>query len=228
MDWTILSLLLIGAITAVAPCPLATNIAALSFITRSIQSKRDSCILALLYTLGRTSAYVLIGALISEGIALAPALSYWLQEELPLYLGPIFMLTGLILLDYLPFFSLNSKPTSQKAAMLLKKTGWIGAFILGFLFALALCPPSAALFFGTALPLSLQGGSTLAWLGISFFGLGTAIPIVSFAFLLLFSAHHASAILNKLPKIQEVIKSFTAWFFFLLGAYWLITKILLV
>lgn len=228
MDWTIFSLLLIGAITAVAPCPLATNIAALGFLTQSIQSKSHSCILALLYTLGRISAYVLIGTLIGQGIALAPALSYWLQEELPLYLGPIFMLTGIILLGYIPFFSLNNKPASQKTAMLLKKTGWLGAFIIGFLFALALCPPSAALFFGTALPLSLQGGSTLAWLGISFFGLGTAIPIVSFTFLLLFSAHHATSIINKLPKIQQVIKLFTAWFFFLLGAYWLITKILLV
>lgn len=108
------------------------------------------------------------------------------------------------------------------------KGGIWGAFALGFLFALALCPPSAALFFGTAVPLSIQAGSTGSLLGISLFGIGTALPVVAFALLLTFSAEKAAAAVRHMPKIQQIMNLVTGWFFLLLGGYWLFSRILLV
>ena len=228
MDWPLLSLLPIGVAAAVSPCPLATNIAAVGFISRGIGSRHQSAIASLLYTLGRVSAYVLIGWLVSRGLASVPMLSFWMQEELPVYLGPVMMVAGLILLGFIPFFSLGKKPGEATAQSLMAKGGIWGAFALGFLFALALCPPSAALFFGTAVPLSIQAGSTGSLLGISLFGIGTALPVVAFALLLTFSAEKAAAAVRHMPKIQQIMKLVTGWFFLLLGVYWLFSRILLV
>lgn len=114
MDWPLLSLLPIGVAAAVSPCPLATNIAAVGFISRGIGSRHQSAIASLLYTLGRVSAYVLIGWLVSRGLASVPMLSFWMQEELPVYLGPVMMVAGLILLGFIPFFSLGKNRERQQ------------------------------------------------------------------------------------------------------------------
>lgn len=99
---------------AVSPCPLTTNIAAVGFISRGIGSRHQSAITSLLYTLGRVSAYVLIGWLISRGLSSAPALSFWMQEELPVYLAPVMMVTGLVILGFVPFFSLGKNRENQR------------------------------------------------------------------------------------------------------------------
>ncbi len=183
---------------------------------------------SLLYTLGRVSAYVLIGWLVSRGLSSAPMLSFWMQEELPMYLGPVMMMAGGVILGFIPFFSLGKKPGEATAQSLMTKGGVWGAFALGFLFALVLCPPSAALFFGTVVPLSIQAGSAGPLLGISLFGIGTALPVVVFALLLTYSAEKAAATVRHLPEIQQIMKLVTGWFFLLLGGYWLFSRILLV
>lgn len=114
MDWLLLSLLPTGVAAAVSPCPLATNIAAVGFISRGIGSRHQSAIASLLYTLGRVSAYVLIGWLVSRGLASAPMLSFWMQEELPVYLGPVMMVAGLVILGFIPFFSLGKNRERQQ------------------------------------------------------------------------------------------------------------------
>lgn len=151
-----------------------------------------------------------------------------MQEELPVYLAPVMMVTGLVILGFVPFFSLGKKPGESTAQCLMAKGGVGGAFALGFLFALALCPSSAALFFGTAVPLSMQVGSGGSWLGISLFGIGTALPVVAFALLLTFSAEKAASVVRRMPEIQQIMKLVTGWFFLLLGGYWLFSRILLV
>lgn len=228
MDWTLLSLFPIGIATALSPCPLATNIAAVGVIAQNPGSRSYSAWASLSYTLGRVAAYVLIGLLVSQGLSSAPALSFWMQEKLPIYLGPVMMLAGLVILGFVPFFSLGKKPGVRTSRLLVERGGTAGAFALGFLFALALCPPSAALFFGTAIPISMQAGSDGAWLGVSLFGVGTAIPVVLFALLLVFSAERAAVFMRHMSHIQSVMKVVTGWFFLLLGGYWLFSKILLI
>ncbi len=83
MDWQLLSLLGVGVAAAVSPCPLATNVAALGFISQDLDSRKRSLIASGCYTLGRVFAYVLVGLLVSKGLASAPMLSFWMQEELP-------------------------------------------------------------------------------------------------------------------------------------------------
>ena len=228
MDWSLLSLLPLGVAAAVSPCPLATNIAAVGFISRNLGSKRQSSLAALFYTLGRMAAYVVLGLLVSGGLSSAPMLSFWMQEKLPVYLGPVMVIMGLVILGFIPFFSLGKKPGDETARKLIDRSGVWGSLMLGFLFALALCPPSAALFFGAAIPLSMQAGSEGAWLGVSLFGLGSALPVVIFALLLTFSAEKATVAVRYMPKIQQIMKLVTGWFFLLLGGYWLFSRILLV
>lgn len=228
MDWSLLSLLLAGVVAAVSPCPLATNMAAVGFISRQACSRRQSALDALLYTLGRMSAYVLIGWLISRGLSSVPMLSFWMQEELPVYMGPVMMVAGLVILGYTPFFTLGKKPGEHTARKLIEGGGIWGAFALGFLLALALCPPSAALFFGTAIPLSLKAGSGGSWLGISLFGIGTALPVVIFSLLLTFSVNKAASALRHVTEIQRFVKTATGWLFLLLGGYRLFSRVLLV
>lgn len=228
MDWSLLSLLPLGVAAAVSPCPLATNIAAVGFISRNLGSKRQSSLAALFYTLGRMAAYVAIGLLVSGGLSSAPMLSFWMQEKLPVYLGPVMVIMGLVILGFIPFFSMGKKPGDETARKLIDRSGVWGSFILGFLFALALCPPSAALFFGAAIPLSMQAGSEGAWLGVFLFGLGSALPVVIFALLLVFSAEKAAWTMRHMPRLQQVMKWVTGWFFLLLGAYWICSKVLFV
>lgn len=228
MDWSLLSLLPLGVVAAVSPCPLATNIAAVGFISRNLCSTRQSSLAALFYTLGRMAAYVVIGLLVSGGLSSAPMLSFWMQEKLPVYLGPVMVIMGLVILGFIPFFSMGKKPGDETARRLIDSSGVWGSFILGFLFALALCPPSAALFFGAAIPLSMQAGSEGAWLGVSLFGVGSALPVVLFALLLVFSAEKAAWTMRHMPRIQQVMKWVTGWFFLLLGAYWICSKVLFV
>lgn len=140
MDWPLLSLLPIGVAAAVSPCPLATNIAAVGFISRGIGSHHQSAIASLLYTLGRVSAYVLIGWLVSRGLSSAPMLSFWMQEELPVYLGPVMMVAGLVILGFISLFSLGKKTGEATAQSLMAKAvsggrlRWV--FCLPWLFAL--------------------------------------------------------------------------------------------
>lgn len=224
--WLLGSLLLIGGTVSLAPCPMATNFAAVGYLSQSPGGRWKTLAVSISYTAGRIAAYVAIGLLISGGLAVAPNISYWLQEELPLYLGPLMMLAGLVILGYLPFFSFGIRSDSERAKKLLKRFGLAGGFAIGFVFALALCPPSAALFFGTAVALSLEVGDGMAWLGISAFGLGTALPVIALSLLLTFSMQKAAAVTRNLPKVQLAVKIVTGWFFIGLGGYWIFTKIL--
>lgn len=218
----LLYLLGIGIAAAIAPCPLTTNLAAIGYLTRHAGSRLRVTWAAAAYTLGRITAYVGVGALLSLGLSQAPQVSYWLQEELPNCLAPILLIVGLVLLDCMPFISIGGKPGAATAEKL-GKGGIGGAFLLGVLFALALCPPSAALFFGAALPVAAQSGMG-AWLGISFFGLGTALPVAAFALLLTCSAAKAAKAMQCLPRMQLVCKHVAGGALLLLGAYMTIAQ----
>lgn len=221
----LLYLLGIGLAAAIAPCPLTTNLAAIGYLTRHVGSQRQVAWSALAYTLGRMSAYVAVGLLLSLGLSQAPQVSYWLQEELPNYLAPLLLIAGLVMLDCLPFISIGAKPGSATIEKL-GKSGVGGAFILGALFALALCPPSAALFFGVALPVAAQSGMG-ACLGIGFFGFGTALPVAAVALLLTCSAAKAAKAISCLPRVQLACKYIAGSALLLLGAYMTIMRYIL-
>ncbi len=218
-------LLLAGVTAAIAPCPLASNLAAIGYISRHVGSRHRALMAAGLYTLGRICSYVAVGLLINQGLAGAPAVSYWLQASLPEYMGPILIISGLVVLECIRIPSIGRAPGKEVAHKLANRGLW-GSFMLGLLFALALCPPSAALFFGTALPIAIQSG-TWTWVAIALFGLGSSIPVAAFALLLVTGAEKAAGVLRCLPAVQRWGKLLAGSSLFLLGMWITITELII-
>ncbi|MBM4309690.1 MAG: sulfite exporter TauE/SafE family protein [Deltaproteobacteria bacterium] len=135
----------LGILTSISPCPLAANIAAVSFIVKGGGSAFSACASGIAYTLGRAVAYVALGVLISASFLNLPAASYFLQTTMPKFLGPVLIITGLLLFGVFSF-SMPGLTVSQDRAEKLRKAGVPGALAMGILFALAFCPVSAAFF----------------------------------------------------------------------------------
>jgi len=168
----------LGILTSISPCPLAMNVAAISFIAKRIIHPKLVFISGCAYTSGRMISYSLLGFLIIRSLLSVPILANFLQKNMNKAFGPILVITGIILLDIIKL-SFSSFSLSQKHQDKLAGSGAIGSFILGLIFALVFCPVSAALFFGSLIPLSLNHKT-----GIFFpliYGIGTGFPVLLFA-----------------------------------------------
>jgi len=154
-----LSALWLGILTSISPCPLATNIAAISFIGRRIGRTRVVFFTGLLYTLGRMLTYVVLGTLLVTSVLSIPQVSHLLQKYMNKFLGPILILVGMILLELIRF-NIPGSGLSEKMQKRVELLGIWGAGLLGIVFALSFCPISAALFFGSLIPLSVKCGSS--------------------------------------------------------------------
>ncbi len=206
----------LGLLTALSPCPLATNIAAISYVGKRVD--RPALVLSggLIYTLGRTLSYILVALLVVKGLLSLSAVSMFLQQNLNLVLGPVLLLVGLLLLDVIPWpWTGSSSRFFEKLQKRADSLGLWGAGLLGIAFALAFCPVSAALFFGSLVPLAVKHGSPL--LLPSVYGLGTAVPVVVFSFILAFSANRLSRAFNALTVIERWMRRLTAAVFILVG-----------
>lgn len=218
MTWLALgSALWMGVFTAVSPCPLATNIAAISFISRQTGQRRAVLLSGLCYALGRTFAYVGLGIIIMAGLLATAQVSQFLQTYLNDLLGPVLIVLGMILLGWLgPALSLNlaSEGLQKRAA----KGGLAWSFVLGVLFALSFCPVSAGLFFAGLIPLCIQSGSRA--LLPALYGVGTALPVLVFAFLLAFAANYVGKAFDKLTVVERSVRLVVAVLFIGAGIYW--------
>jgi len=144
----------LGILTSISPCPLATNIAAMSFIGRKVGNPRQVFLTGLLYTLGRMATYLSISMILVGSLLSAPVVSQLLQKYMNKLLGPILILVGMFLLEMLEF-QLRGSGVGEKTRARVEGWGIWEAGILGILFALSFCPVSAALFFGSLIPLSV-------------------------------------------------------------------------
>lgn len=212
-----LSAFWLGLMTSISPCPLATNIAAISFVSRRIGRTRIVFLTGLLYTLGRILAYVVLGILLVASILSTPQLSHLLQKYMNKILGPILILVGMILLDLLRI-SLPGTGLSEKVQKRFESWGIWGAGLLGVIFALSFCPISAALFFGSLIPLSVKSGSGLMLPAL--YGLGTGLPVLLFAVLIAFGAQSVGKAFNKLTQLELWIRRVTGGIFILVGIYY--------
>ncbi|HUS57105.1 MAG TPA: aromatic aminobenezylarsenical efflux permease ArsG family transporter [Planctomycetota bacterium] len=227
MTWYVVaSALWLGVLTSISPCPLASNIAAISFIGRHMGNHRRVLLSGVLYTLGRVLAYVAVGAIILgafQWLALSGGdVSRFLQRYMSLVLGPALILIGMILLEMLGFsFSLNlaSQGAQQKAG----RGGVFWTTGLGFLFALSFCPVSAGLYFGALLPLSAKHGSQFVLPII--FGIGTALPVLVFAFLIAFASEYVGKAFNRVSQIEKWVRGITGAVFILAGIYYSLAHI---
>lgn len=210
------SALWLGILTSISPCPLATNIVAISYIGRRVDNARHVLLTGLLYTLGRTLAYVALAVALLASLQSVPPIALFLQRSMHLVLGPILILVGMCLLGLIEL-SVGSQGVGGGLQRRVDMMGVWGALLLGVAFAMTFCPVAAALFFGSLIPLSLQFNSSLALPVV--YGLGTALPVTAFAVLLATSAHAVGRAYNLLAKIEWWARGSTGVAFVAVGLF---------
>ena len=207
----------LGILTSISPCPLATNIAAVSFIGKQFTSAPRVALSGIFYVLGRMLAYLGLGAALIAGILSAPQLSVFLQKYMNRILGPVLILVGMVLLELLRF-NLTGGAVGERMQERAGKGGVWGAGLLGFLFALSFCPVSAALFFGSLIPLSVRDGSSVLY--PMMYGAGTGLPVIVFAMMIAFGAKSISALYQKLTRVEFWARRVTGAIFTAVGVYY--------
>lgn len=211
-----LSALWFGILTSISPCPLATNITAISFVGRRTGSPRGILLSGLLYTIGRALVYTAIGVLLVMSLLSAPTVSLTLQVWMNKLLGPILILAGMVMLGLLRV-SLRGRGMSQRLQQHVEGRGLLGALGLGALFALSFCPVSATLFFGSLLPLAVKHGSGILLPFV--YGIGTAIPVVVFAIVLAVGARWLGKLFERVTRVERWMRTATGIVFLGVGVY---------
>lgn len=213
---TVGTALWLGILTSVSPCPLATNIAAISYIARGIEKPRVVLLSGVLYTLGRVMTYVGLGVLVVYSLHSAPFISNFLQKYMNKILGPLLVVLGMFLLGLVQARWPGSGGGVKYGERIAKFGPW-GAALLGLLFALSFCPVSAALFFGALVPLAVQSNSGVFM--PSLYGIGTAIPVVAFATLIAVSTRSVGKAYSSITLIDRWARRATGVIFIGVGIY---------
>ena len=206
----------LGILTSISPCPLATNIAAISYIGRQFTSARHVVLSGIVYAVGRMITYSVIGGIVVWGVLSIPGVSNFLQHYMNRILGPLLILIGMILLE-LFHINLPGLAAGEKTRSIADKGGITGAGLLGIIFALSFCPVSAALFFGSLIPLSIQNGSAVMYPLL--YGAGTALPVIIFAFIIALGARSAASAFDSLKGFESWTRKLTGLIFILVGIY---------
>lgn len=211
-----LAALALGLLTAIAPCPLATNITATAFIAKTINSRKKVLLSGLLYTLGRMFSYTAIGAIIYFG-ANTFQIAKLFQGNGEKYIGFVLVILGLIMLDIIKLNFIKGGNWMDQLSDKFKTKGLLGAFLLGALFALAFCPYSGALFFGMLVPMTLKSGLAMPVL----FSVGTGLPVILFAFVIAFSMEKLGIYFKAITKIEKVMRIVAGITFIITGLYYI-------
>jgi len=212
----LLAALALGLLTAIAPCPLATNITATAFIAKTINSKKKVLLSGLLYTLGRMFSYTAIGAIIYFG-ASTFQIAKLFQGNGEKYIGFVLVILGLIMLDIIKLNFIKGGNWIDQLSDKFKTKGLLGAFLLGALFALAFCPYSGALFFGMLVPMTIKSGLAMPVL----FSVGTGLPVILFAFVIAFSMEKLGIYFKAITKIEKIMRVLAGVTFIVTGLYYI-------
>jgi cytochrome c biogenesis protein CcdA len=213
----VLTAFLVGILTSISPCPLATNITAIAYISKDIKTPRHTLLNGLFYTLGRGISYTILASLIYFGLSsfqIARIFQGWGDK----ILGPILIVIGLIMFGIVKINFNNGGEKIEKIKVWLSQKGYMGSLLLGVLFALAFCPYSGVLFFGVLIPLVLK--STESLLLPPLFALGTGLPVIVFSFLIAFSMQKVSKAFQIVQKIEKAMRYLVAVIFVGAGIYY--------
>ena len=205
-----------GVVTSLSPCPLATNIAALTYISKQSGTRRLAVLAhGGLYALGRALAYMIIGFLLVKSLLSAPSFSFVMQKYGSQALSPLLVLAGMYMLEMFGrgFEGFHALDLSKFKA----GSGAFPSLFMGFIFALAFCPISAALYFGVIIPLAAKNSSpfTLPLL----YGLGTALPVIGLALALDLGLKKISSITGMAGQFEKYAKPATGVVFIAAGVY---------
>jgi cytochrome c-type biogenesis protein len=218
----VLAAFLLGLLTAISPCPLATNIAALSYVSKKLDNRKYTILASVLYTAGRMLAYTLIGVLLILIGLSASRVSLFFQDYADKILGPLLIFFGLVMLDIVKFSIFKGRIT---AAIQEKVGDWglVSSFLLGILFALAFCPYSAIIFFGMLIPIALDSGGGIVLPAI--YGFGTGLPVMIFAIALSLGVSEMGKHIARVQKFEKYFRWFAGVVFIGVGVYYLVVLI---
>ncbi len=226
-DIPLITAFLLGIITAISPCPLATNVTAIGFISKDIDNRHKIFLNGLLYTLGRVITYTLLGVILipilQEGASI-----FKLQKAISRYgellIAPALILIGLFMLfgNRLKLPSFGFKGDAQSGEKL-KKRGSVGAILLGVLFALAFCPTSGVFYFGMLIPMSASSSGIAAYFYPLVFAIATGLPVIIVAWILAYSVAGIGKFYNNIRTFQKWFSLIVALLFIAVGIYYVLT-----
>lgn len=193
---------ILGLMTAISPCPLATNISAIGFISRDLTDRRRVFMNGLVYTLGRAITYVGIALIIFFG-ASQMDMSGWFQRWGEKILGPALIIIGLFMLDLIKLKLPGSIASITEKIGEKGRRSYLNTLLLGILFAMAFCPYSGVLYFVMLIPMTVAGADGL-YLPLVF-AIATGIPVIIFAWLLAYAV-------GNVGKMYSRIRTFELWF----------------
>lgn len=211
----------LGIMTSISPCPLATNIAAISFIGKQMDKTSGALRAGLFYVIGRLVTYIVVGMVVAFGVLSIPGVSNFLQKYMSVVLGPFLIVVGIVLLEWLPLRLPGMTPSDSLQNKVSQGSSW-GASLLGCLFALSFCPVSAALFFGSLIPLAVQHKSYI--LLPTLFGIGTGLPVIVFGLLIAFSTNAVAKAFHRVTQIEFWVRKIAGVLFILIGVYLTLTN----
>ena len=214
----ILSAFILGLMTAISPCPLATNITATAFISKNITNKKKVFFSGIVYFLGRAFSYTTIGMILYFG-ASKFHVARFLNQNGEKFLGPLLVIIGLIMLNVIQLNFLGKSNFQEKLSYKFKDKGLLGSFLIGIVFALAFCPYSGALYFGLLIPMTVSSTEGL-YLPI-IFAFGTGLPVILFTYLLAFTAGRIRGFYKKITQIEQIMRKVAGIVFILTGLYYI-------
>jgi cytochrome c biogenesis protein CcdA len=212
----------LGILTSISPCPLATNVAAVSYISRDLRSSRRVLLSGLLYSLGRIVAYAIVGVILVTSLMATPGVSQFLQKQMNLLMGPLLILVGMVLTGLISF-GVSGSGLGESLRKRIETLGLLAPFALGALFALSFCPTSAALFFGSLLPIAIQHESGVILPSV--FGLATGLPVVVIAFFIALGAQKLGVWFNRVTGFEKWARMITGIVFICIGVYYCLVMI---
>jgi cytochrome c biogenesis protein CcdA len=214
----------LGLLTSISPCPLATNVAAIAFVSRDGGSPRRALAAGLLYTVGRSIAYVALAAVAVFAVGRLLSVSTFLQGTFYKLLGPLLIVVGMVLVGLVDVkVPQRSQSVSEERV---RRGGLWAALPLGGLFALSFCPVSAALFFGMLIPLAARHESVLMLPGV--YGTATGVPVALFAIAIAFGATRVSAAFRAASRIEHYARPATGVILIVVGIYESLRSIFLI
>jgi cytochrome c-type biogenesis protein len=211
-----LTAFILGIMTAISPCPLATNITAIGFISKDIENKKKIFFNGLWYTLGRAISYTALGVILYFGASKFEIAKFF-QSHGEKFLGPLLIIVGILMFDFIkikfPGFSKIGDKMQNR-----KKNNWWSALVLGIVFALAFCPYSGVLYFGMLIPITISSPSGLFLPFV--FAIATGLPVIIVAYLLAFSLSSVGGFYNKVKVFEKWFRRVVAVVFILVGFYY--------
>jgi sulfite exporter TauE/SafE len=200
-DYAFVTALVLGLMTAISPCPLATNISAIGFISRDIENRRKVFLSGLVYTLGRIISYTLLALILFFGaneMNIAMLFQGWGERVL----GPLLIIIGLFMLDIIKIRFPGLSGITERIGEKSKGSYW-STLLLGMVFALAFCPYSGVLYFAMLIPITVSSAGGL-YLPVVY-AIATGLPVIIFAWLLAYAV-------GNVGKLYNHIKTFEVWF----------------